>query len=135
MAQLCGDESPEYWQRLEIPVIRQIKVREEASREETVAQVLRRVADVASLGHTPLLDKHEPRSLGGTGQTFDWTIARDVAPHHDFLLAGGLSPDNVGRAIAVVHPWGVDVSSGVETDGVKDSAKIAAFARQVRRCS
>ena len=64
------------------------------------------------------------------GRTFDWSIARSVGRSFDFLLAGGLSPENVEDAIDSAAPWGVDVSSGVETDGVKDPAKIAAFARR-----
>ena len=91
-----------------------------------------RVAEVVERGHVAQLDSHQPGALGGTGHTFDWSIAREVAKHHDFLLAGGLDPDNVREAIEKVGPWGVDVSSGVETGGVKDVEKIAAFAAQVR---
>ena len=72
------------------------------------------------------------RSLGGTGRTFDWTIAARVAGRHELLLAGGLTPQNVGRAVETVAPWGVDVSSGVETDGVKDHSKIRAFIKNAK---
>ena len=135
LAQLCGGETPEFWERVETPIIRQIKVREQATKEATVATVIREVDEVVSSGHLALLDRHETGSLGGTGLTFDWSIATEVAKHSDFLLAGGLRPDNVDSAIAAVRPWGVDVSSGVETDGAKDPAKIAAFAERVRRSS
>ena len=117
LAQLCGDEPPEFWEQVEAPIIRQIKVREEASRDETVATVMRNIDEVVSRGHMALLDSHERGSLGGTGLTFDWSIAAEVASHSDFLLAGGLTPDNVDTAIEAVSPWGVDVSSGVETNG------------------
>ena len=132
-AQLCGDEPPEYWERVEAPVIRQIKVREDRPRDETIDEVRRRVDEVVSGMHTALLDKHQAGHLGGAGKSFDWSIARDVARSHEFLLAGGLTPENVLQAITEVSPWGVDVSSGIETDGVKDLTKIAAFAEEVRR--
>ena len=135
LAQLCGDEPPEFWDRVEAGVIKQTKVRDDGPREEVIAEVVRRVSDVASRGHLAMLDRHEHGALGGTGRTFDWGIARAIAEHHRFLLAGGLSPENVGEAIAAVNPWGVDVSSGVETEGVKDPKKIAAFAEEIRRAS
>ena len=128
MAQLCGDEPPDYWEQVDVPVIRQIKVRDGADSNRTIEHV----EEVVARGHIASLDSHQSGFLGGTGRTFDWSIARDVADHHDFLLAGGLDPDNVGDAIEKVGPWGVDVSSGVETNGVKDLAKIAAFAERVR---
>jgi phosphoribosylanthranilate isomerase len=65
--------------------------------------------------------------LGGSGQTFDWQVARGVAAKRPIVLAGGLTPESVGEAVRLVRPWAVDVSSGVETDGVKDPAKIRAF--------
>ena len=133
MAQLCGDEPADYWDRVDVPVIRQIKVRDDGDKERTTAHVIDRAKEVVDQGHVALLDSHRSGSLGGTGRTFDWAIARAVAGHHDFLLAGGLDPENVGEAIESVGPWGVDVSSGVETDGIKDTAKIAAFAEQVRQ--
>ena len=132
MVQLCGDETPEYWERMDRPIIRQIKVVDSGCRERDVEQVMARVAEVVERGHVAQLDSHQPGALGGTGHTFDWSIAREVAKHHDFLLAGGLDPDNVREAIEKVGPWGVDVSSGVETGGVKDVEKIAAFAAQAR---
>ena len=81
--------------------------------------------------YIPLLDKHEQGALGGTGRSFDWTIARDVARRFEIFIAGGLNPQNVGEAISLAGPWGVDVSSGVESDGAKDENKIRAFADAV----
>lgn len=72
--------------------------------------------------------------MSGAGCAPDWQRARELAQRTQLVLAGGLDPDNVGTAIALVRPWGVDVSSGVEAQrGVKDSGKIAAFVAAVRR--
>jgi phosphoribosylanthranilate isomerase len=79
-----------------------------------------------------LLDKAADGALGGTGQTFDWAVAAAVAAGMPLWLAGGLSSANVAAAITTVRPWAVDVSSGVETDGIKDHAKIRAFIEAVR---
>ena len=77
-----------------------------------------------------LLDSYDPETIGGTGKTCDWNQARAMVQslHTPILLAGGLTPLNVADAIKAVNPWGVDVSSGVETQpGVKDIAKAEAF--------
>jgi phosphoribosylanthranilate isomerase len=68
----------------------------------------------------------------GTGTVADWATAAELAADLPVWLAGGLAPENVGDAIAAVGPWAVDVSSGVETEGVKDAAKIAAFVRAAK---
>lgn len=82
---------------------------------------------------TVLLDAHDPARHGGTGTTIDWTAAAEVARARRVVLAGGLRPDNVARAIAEVRPYGVDVASGVEAaPGVKDAARMRAFAAAVR---
>ena len=133
MAHLCGTEPIEYWRALSVPIIKQIKVHDEGPVEKAAAEILRQVGEVVSEGHIAMLDKYVAGVSGGTGKTFDWRIAGEVARRHGFLLAGGLNPDNVGQAIGTALPWGVDVSSGVETDGAKDPQKIAAFAEAVRR--
>ena len=77
-----------------------------------------------------LLDSYDPLTIGGTGKTCDWNHAREIIQtlKSPVLLAGGLTPDNVAEAIQVAHPWGVDVSSGVEIEpGVKDIAKVETF--------
>jgi phosphoribosylanthranilate isomerase len=82
-----------------------------------------------------MLDKAAAGALGGTGKPFDWQVAAHVAAQTPVWLAGGLSPENVTLAIQTVHPWAVDVSSGVETDGVKDVAKIQAFVKAAKAAS
>ncbi len=131
-AQLCGDEPPEFWAALSVPVIRQVKVREDLSRSDAVSMAAEQVGEALDAGHMAVLDKHQPGALGGTGKSFDWNIAREVALEQPVLVAGGLHPGNVAEAIEIAAPWGVDVSSGVETDGAKDAARIRAFAEAVR---
>ena len=132
-AQLCGDEPPDFWDALDLPVIRQVKVREELGRAAAVGLAAEQVGEAIQAGHLAALDKHQAGALGGTGTSFDWGLAKDIAGERRLLLAGGLTADNVGDAIAIAAPWGVDVSSGVETGGVKDAAKIRAFAEAVER--
>lgn len=75
-----------------------------------------------------MIDAHVPGQYGGTGQSCDWEKAADIARQHDIFLAGGLTPENVGEAIERVHPWGVDVASGIErTAGTKDTHKMKKF--------
>jgi phosphoribosylanthranilate isomerase len=82
-----------------------------------------------------MLDRASAGSLGGTGVTINWQVAAGVAAQAPVWLQGGLSPENVAEAIRVVRPWGVDVSSGVETDGAKDVAKIRAFVAAAKAAS
>ncbi len=80
-----------------------------------------------------LLDAYHPTLYGGTGQVTDWTMAANIARRYPIMLAGSLTPANVAEAIQAVHPWGVDVSSGVErAKGRKDHAKVRAFIEAVK---
>ena len=130
--QLCGDEPPDYWDNVDAWVMRQVKVDDSLPRKTAVSTALNEIEEVVNRLHLTLLDKRLKGALGGTGHTFDWGIASEIARRHPVFLAGGLAPDNVRQAIDTVRPWGVDVSSGVETDGIKDTNKIAAFANIVR---
>ncbi|MBR6018609.1 MAG: phosphoribosylanthranilate isomerase [Lachnospiraceae bacterium] len=89
--------------------------------ERTLAAAAQSPADIV------LLD-----SGAGTGMVLNWERLAEYDFPREYILAGGLTPDNVGRAIRMLHPMGVDVSSGIETDGVKDAAKMAAFVDAVR---
>jgi phosphoribosylanthranilate isomerase len=79
-----------------------------------------------------LVDGYAEESAGGTGVRADWRLAAEIGATFPIILAGGLDPDNVGAAIRQVRPLGVDVSSGVEIDGVKDASRIEAFIRAAR---
>jgi phosphoribosylanthranilate isomerase len=119
LVQLSGTEPWEVNEHLSRPVLKCMKVRA----KETAPDVLQHYHGGAVL----LLDPFVPGTYGGTGVTLDWTVAGEIARETPTVLAGGLTPDNVAEAVRTVQPWAVDVSSGVETDGVKDADKIRAF--------
>ena len=133
MVQLCGTESVEYCGQLAAPVIKVLHVQDSWSLEEAVATLSEGVEALGDGGHLVTLDRKAAGTQGGSGGSFNWEIASAlVEKGSSFLLAGGLTPDNVSRAMRSVYPWGVDVSSGVETGGVKDQSKIRAFVAEAR---
>jgi phosphoribosylanthranilate isomerase len=80
-----------------------------------------------------LLDTWAPDTIGGTGRTWEWAQAKDVARRYPVIVSGGLTPDNVDGAVQALHPWAVDVCSGVEAEpGRKDHARLRAFVAAVR---
>ena len=121
--QLNGEEDEAYMRAMWKPVIRQLRIKSDMSREELSDLVDHHL----SLDRIVLLDRYDESVPGGSGKTFDWSIAEGIADRDGVLLAGGLYPENVSGAIQQLNPWGVDVSTGVETDGIKDHSKIRAF--------
>ena len=119
LVQLSGSEPWEVNEHVARPILKCMKVRE----GETADQLMVHFHGGAVL----LLDPFVPGTYGGTGRTLDWAVAAEIARQTPTVLAGGLTPANVGEAVRTVHPWAVDVSSGVETDGAKDPDKIRAF--------
>jgi phosphoribosylanthranilate isomerase len=120
--QLHGDEPPAYADALDWLVIRAVSVGE-----------INLAADAWSPDTALLVDNIDPVRRGGTGSAVDWTRAAGIAKTRRVVLAGGLTPDNVATAIRAVHPFGVDVSSGVESaPGVKDLNKVAQFISNAR---
>jgi phosphoribosylanthranilate isomerase len=129
--QVHGDEPDESVGRLGVPVIRAIRPRPGAA-AATVEQELERWAARPDPPAAFLVDGYSDAGAGGMGVRADWALARRLAARWPILLAGGLDPSNVGEAIAMAAPRGVDVSSGVERDGRKDPALIAAFVAATR---
>lgn len=136
-AQLCGQESPDYCRQLiqegDVAAIKVLHIPAQvgddaAATAELLAGLESDMRQYQAAGCHITLDRLVDGLPGGTGQSFDWNIAAQLSGQgYPFLLAGGLTPANVAAAIAQVRPWGVDVSSGVETAGRKDPAKIRAF--------
>jgi phosphoribosylanthranilate isomerase len=117
VAQLHGDEPPELCLSLPLPVLKAIRV--------TDAHALCALASYEVQGF--LLDA-PTAGYGGSGQTFDWELAAEVARELPIVLAGGLGPENVAEAVRIVRPWAVDVASGVErSPGVKDLERMRLF--------
>jgi phosphoribosylanthranilate isomerase len=131
--QLSGDEPWEYCHQITKPLIKVVRIKERQHPEEICADLASGARVLASQRYIYLLDSQVKGKYGGTGMTFDWNLARQVAEHFPVIIAGGLTPENVAQAIKMVTPWGVDVSSGVEVGGIKDIAKIRTFIEAVRR--
>ena len=117
-AQLHGDETPKQVAALAPRAIKAVRVRSAADVE--------RLSDYRAVAY--LLDAYHPTKPGGTGETWDWELAGAAKQYGPVILAGGLTPYNVADAIERVHPYAVDVSSGVEAaPGIKDHQKVQRF--------
>ncbi len=124
LLQFHGDETPEFCAGFGVPYIKAVAM----SAPVDLARTARRYRNSRGL----LLDGHAPGQMGGSGQTFDWQAARPASV--PLILAGGLNPGNVGKGIAQVRPFAVDVSSGIELrPGVKDAQRMRAFVDAVVR--
>lgn len=139
LVQLSGDEPSDVLPQVDLPLLRTVRIG--ASDDvDLIRQRVRR--DEAAVGGRPpgplgqpltlLLDARVAGAWGGTGEHVDWSVARHLAREYPAILAGGLTPENVGEAVATARPFGVDVSSGVETERVKDTDKIRRFIHAVR---
>jgi len=129
--QLSGDESPEVLDELAVPVVKGVRIDPQQG-EDGARHVIESWLDRSRPAAGILLDAWHPSAYGGTGETADWAVAARLAVDYPIWLAGGLTSENVADAIATVRPFGVDVSSGVETGGVKDPALIRSFLERVQ---
>lgn len=127
--QLHGDESVEYCELVEKPIIKVIHIE-----EETVDYLLKhQIEQYAEVADFLLFDTKIDGLWGGTGKSFDWSMITDLDIDIPFFLSGGLKAENIKEAIETVQPYAIDVSSSLEQKpGLKDFAKIEAFMDEIR---
>uniref|UniRef100_A0A831TCF5 N-(5'-phosphoribosyl)anthranilate isomerase n=1 Tax=Thermorudis peleae TaxID=1382356 RepID=A0A831TCF5_9BACT len=131
LIQLCGDEPAAYLDSLDRPVLRTLRLRPDITSREARA-LATTYFERSRPPRALVVDAHVPGQFGGTGTLADWELAAELATEFPVVLAGGLHPGNVAQAIARVRPAGVDVSSGIETQGRKDPARMRAFVVRAR---
>ena len=133
-AQLSGDESWDYCRQIGMPLIKVFHIDANAQHAEIATEIWKGYRYIIPPRQLIcLLDSAVNGAYGGTGTPVNWQVAKVIAAKFSVMIAGGLTPDNVGELLQVINPWGVDVSSGVETDGKKDMVKIKTFIEVVRR--
>jgi phosphoribosylanthranilate isomerase len=127
--QLHGEESVEYCNLIEKPVIKAFHI----SPDTTAVSLKEAVEPYIDSAEYFLFDTKLPGQWGGTGSSFDWSILKEIADMKPYFLSGGLNPDNVRSAIELTRPHAIDLSSGVEeSPGLKDFAKIEALFDELR---
>jgi phosphoribosylanthranilate isomerase len=132
--QLSGDESWDYCKQIEKPLIKVFHIAPNARHAEISTEVWKGYRHIIPPRQLIcLLDSAVNRAYGGTGTPVNRQVVKAVAEKFSVMIAGGLTPDNVGELLQLIRPWGVDVSSGVETNGKKDVVKIKNFIEIVRR--
>jgi phosphoribosylanthranilate isomerase len=131
--QLAGGEPWPFCLEMTRPINKTIHIAPETTAGQVLAEIAEGNRVLAGRDFIFLLDTKLGNASGGTGRLFDWSIAREVARRYPVIVAGGLDLENVGKLVSDVRPWGVDVSSGVETNGRKDPDKIRAFIAAVRK--
>lgn len=125
--QLSGNESWDYCKEIEMPLIKVFHIAPDTNQAEVTADIRKGYSVIPPEQLICLLDSTGNGTYGGTGTIFNWQVAKEVSEKFSVMIAGGLTPDNVGQLIKLTNPWGVDVSSGVETNGKKDISKIKSF--------
>jgi phosphoribosylanthranilate isomerase len=128
LVQLHGNETPEYCELIEKPIIKVIHVTKESTKKTLKTEVDK----YDSVAEFFLFDTKVEDQWGGTGKTFDWSIITELTDK-PFFLSGGLNTDNVGKAIEFTKPYAVDVSSSIEEEpGLKDLEKMEIFVNTVK---
>ena len=121
--QLHGNETPQMCKQASREVWKAFRIQNQQS--------LYRLKEYQVDGY--LLDAYHQQNFGGTGTAFDWSLCKDICLEKQIILAGGITPDNVERAVILSNVQIIDVSSGVETNGIKDLHKIKTLLERVRR--
>jgi phosphoribosylanthranilate isomerase len=135
LVQLSGDETLDYCRNMRLPVIKVIHISTTSSTQDVIRKIQEGNRLLSGKRILYLLDSRNKAVYGGTGQIFGWQLAKDVSIIHPVIVAGGLTPENVGQLIEEAKPWGVDVSSGIETNNLKDICKIRDFIKTVKSYS
>ena len=130
--QLSGDEDTEYCRQVRLPRIKAVHIAPDWDEAQLLTHLESLQKKLRQNAPVYLLDTHIEQKYGGTGQVFSWDIAKRAVEKYPVIIAGGLDPKTVGEVVAELKPWGVDVSSGVESGGTKDTKKIEAFVTAVR---
>ena len=126
--QLCGSENEEFLNELDIPFIKQIKLKKDIN----FKQIFNQIEFVKSIGGLVSIDTYKEGHYGGSGELINLSDAKKIINKYKVFLSGGLNSDNITNIIETIKPWAVDVSSGVELNNKKNICKIEKFVNNVR---
>jgi len=133
LVQLSGDESWQYCLDIEYPIIKVVHVTPEKDKEQITEEMEKGYSMNLKQQPLCLLDTKYGDAYGGSGKVFNWQLLSEITAKYRVMVAGGLNRQNVGELIKQAKPWGVDVSSGVESIGEKSISKIRAFIKAARQ--